>query len=192
MTECEQREKLVEYGVQLLEAGLVQGTWGNLSVRLSDRQMLVSPSGIDYRRLTAADMVKVDLFSLQYEGDLKPTSEKGVHAEIYRTRRDVGAIIHTHSKYCTMFAAARKDVPITEAAMIERFGPIVKTAAYALPGTKALWTYTLDALGENQGCIMANHGMLCVGETIEAAFANCCRLETYCGAYIEGRYVAEK
>ena len=187
-----QRKKLVEYGIKLLETGLVQGTWGNLSVRLDETTMLVSPSGIDYRRLTAADMVPVDLATLTYQGALKPTSEKGLHAEIYKTRRDVQAVIHTHAKYCAVFAAARKDVPIEDTELQHIFGTCVKTAAYALPGTQALWTHTLDALGKNQGCIMANHGMLCTGTTLEEAFVHCCRLEAYCGSYIESRYEAER
>ncbi len=108
------REMLVEYGKMLVASGLVQGTWGNLSVRLDGEHMLVTPSGLDYMRLAPADMVKVKIKTLEYEGDLKPTSEKGLHAAIYRNRPDVRAIIHTHSKYCSVFAAAHKDLPVPE------------------------------------------------------------------------------
>ncbi|MBQ2747398.1 MAG: class II aldolase/adducin family protein, partial [Firmicutes bacterium] len=69
---------LVDYGKKLVQTGLVQGTWGNLSVRLDDTYMIVTPSGLDYLRLTPADMVKVNIETLEYEGDLKPTSEKGL------------------------------------------------------------------------------------------------------------------
>ena len=86
-----------------METGLVQGTWGNLSIRLDDKYMLVTPSGLDYTRLTPADMVKVNISTLAYEGSLKPTSEKGLHAEVYKQRPDAGAVIHTHSKYCCVF-----------------------------------------------------------------------------------------
>ena len=103
--ELELREKLVAYGNKLVDEGLVQGTWGNLSIRLDENYMLVTPSGLDYRRLTAADMVKVNLQTLEYEGSLKPTSEKGIHAGIYLRRPDIHAVIHTHSKYCSIFIA---------------------------------------------------------------------------------------
>lgn len=188
--EHEYRENLVVYGKKLLETGLVQGTYGNLSVRRDERSMLVTPSGLDYAGLQPKDMVKVNLETLVWEGSLRPTSEKGLHGKIYRVRRDVGAVIHTHSKYCAIFAAARKDVPIEDVKVQEIFGKTVKLAAYALPGTEELWTHTLEALGENNGCIMANHGMLCVGKTLKDAFENCCMLEEYCGRYIERRWKA--
>ena len=82
------RQQLVEYGKKLVSAGLVQGTWGNISVRLDEKYMLATPSGLDYDRLTPEDMVKVEIETLKYEGNLKPTSEKGLHAAIYKKRAD--------------------------------------------------------------------------------------------------------
>ena len=90
--EWELREKLCEYGKKLVKTGLVQGTWGNLSIKLDDTYMLVTPSGLDYTRLTPADMVKVNISTLEYEGSLKPTSEKGLHAEVYKQRPDAREI----------------------------------------------------------------------------------------------------
>lgn len=188
MTEREIREKLTDYGKKVVESGLVQGTWGNLSIRLDDKFMIVTPSGLDYTRLTPEDMVKVNITSLEYEGSLKPTSEKGIHGGVYQRRNDVGAVIHTHSKYCAIFAAARKDVPVTDEETRRVFGNVVRLAGYGLPGTKKLWKHTLEALGKNYGCIMANHGMLCVGKDIKEAFENCRRLENHCRDYIEARY----
>ena len=109
--EARLRQMLVDYGNRLVACGLVQGTWGNISVRLDDRYMLATPSGLDYSRLTPEDMVKVDIETLKYEGDLKPTSEKGLHAAVYQRRPEIGAVIHTHAKYCCVFAAANQDMP---------------------------------------------------------------------------------
>ncbi|MDD6043457.1 MAG: class II aldolase/adducin family protein [Eubacteriaceae bacterium] len=176
--EAKLRQSLVDFGNKLVETGLVQGTWGNLSVRLDDRYMLVTPSGLDYARLTAGDIVKVEIETLEYEGNLKPTSEKGIHASIYKLRDDVGAVIHTHSKYCSVFAAARKDLEIQGSAE-ETFGKLVKCADYALPGTKSLKKNTAKAFGQSMGCIMANHGMVCGGRDIQEAFDNCRMLEGY-------------
>lgn len=179
------REKLVEYGKKLVKSGLVQGTWGNLSIRLDDQYMLVTPSGLDYMRLTPADMVKVNINTLKYEGKLKPTSEKGLHAEIYKRRSDVGAVIHTHSKYCSVFAAAEMPMPVTNEAMQEVFGAEIPLAGYGLPGTKKLMKNTADALGENAGCIMSHHGMVACGENIEKAYENCVNMETCGKEYLE-------
>lgn len=164
--ELELRKTLVEYGIKLLREGLVQGTWGNLSIRLDDEYMLVTPSGLDYERLTPYDMVKVNINTLEYDGDIKPTSEKGLHAEIYKRRPDAGSVIHTHSKYACVFAAAEKDLCDE-----------VKLAGYGLPGTKKLKNNTADALGDGFGAIMSHHGMIVCGRDIEDAFNNCIKLE---------------
>ncbi len=170
------RAQLVDYGKQLVACGLVQGTWGNLSVRLDDTYMLATPSGLDYTRLTPADMVKVNIRTLEYEGSLKPTSEKGLHAAIYQNRPDIGGIIHTHSEYCSVYAAARCDLPIPAASQ-SPFRDPVKLAGYALPGTKSLMKNTAAAVGDNYGAIMSNHGMIVCGQDLTAAFQNAKQLE---------------
>lgn len=182
------RSALVLYGVKLVEEGLVQGTWGNLSARLDDTHMLVTPSGLDYTRLNPDDMVKVNYYTLEWEGIYKPTSEKGLHAVIYRNRKDVMAIIHTHSKYCSIFASARKDMPIslTEAQAV--FGNIVACSKYGLPGTDKLTENTVKGLSLNMGTIMANHGMVACGKDISEAFKNCGLLEKNGEIYIENKY----
>lgn len=188
MNEQEKRELLVEYGKKVVQTGLVHGTWGNLSIRLDEKYMLVTPSGLDYNRLTADDMVKVKIRTLEYEGDIKPTSEKGLHGGIYEKRPEVEAVIHTHSKYCSIFAAARKSVPVTNGEIAAVFGQKIALAGYGLPGTRKLMKNTIEALGKNFGCIMANHGMICCGRNIKEAFDNCMKMEAYCMEYIESRY----
>ncbi len=171
------RQQLAGYGRKLVSCGLVQGTWGNLSVRLDDESMLVTPSGIDYEALSAGDMVKVNINTLEYEGQLKPTSEKGLHAKVYQDRPEIGGVIHTHSKYCSVYAAARKDLPVPAGESAGGFSNPVRLAKYALPGTKALIKNTAAALGANYGGIMSNHGMIACGDTLPAAFENCVKLE---------------
>ncbi len=193
------RQQLADYGRKLVSCGLVQGTWGNLSARLDTEYMLVTPSGIDYEALSAGDMVKVNIKTLEYEGKLKPTSEKGLHAQVYQNRPEIGGVIHTHSKYCSVYAAARKDLPVPEEAAFAAFSETsvdaakeanttaaettggfanpVRLAKYALPGTKALIKNTAAALGENYGAIMSNHGMIACGDTLPAAFDSCVKLE---------------
>ena len=178
------RAQLVDYGKQLVASGLVQGTWGNLSARLDDTYMLVTPSGLDYARLTPADMVKVNMRTLVYEGDLKPTSEKSLHAAIYQNRPDIGGIIHTHSKYCCVYAAARRDLPIPADRQTAFQSPI-KLAPYAPPGSKTLTKNTAAAVGDNYGAIMAGHGMIACGRDLTAAFQNCKQLEAIAEASLQ-------
>ena len=174
--EAELRQALVDCGIRLVETGLVQGTWGNISVRLDDTHMLVTPSGLDYLRLTPADMVRVDINTMKHEGNIKPTSEKGLHAEVYKRRPDVKAIVHTHSKYLSVFAAAEEDMPVLKEFQ-DVFGTNVALAKYGLPGTSKLSKNTADALGSNFGVIMSHHGMAACGASLDEAFENCKKLE---------------
>lgn len=184
--EC--REMLVVYGQRLLASGLVQGTWGNLSVRLNDEEMLVTPSGLDYERLQPEDMVVVSIKNLKYDrfGN-KPTSERGLHAGIYRRRPDAGAVIHTHSTYCSVFAAAKMPLEVENPVLAEEVGSIIRVADYARPGTNALSRNTIRALGSGKGCIMAHHGMICCGVDLKQAFHTCGAIEEAARQYIESR-----
>lgn len=186
--EREGRELLVEYGHKLLDCGLVQGTWGNISVRLDDKYMLTTPSGLDYDRVTPDDMVKVTIKTLKYEGELKPTSEKALHAGVYALRPEVGAVIHTHSKYCSIFAAARMPLEVEDAELACDIGNVLKVAEYGLPGTSKLTKNTIKALGSAAGCIMANHGMLCCGPDIAQTFDICGKIEQAAMEYVNSRW----
>ena len=166
--ELELRQSIVDFGNRLVSEGLVQGTWGNLSARLNDWEILVTPSGIDYARLTPQDIMKVDVNTLEFvpNGDLHPTSEKSLHAAIYRNRADVQGIVHTHASYCCVYAACEKDL-----------GSEAKCAKYAFSGSKKLAANTAAALGSNIGAIMAHHGMVACGASLEEAFSNAKYLE---------------
>lgn len=186
--EREGRELLVEYGKRLLESGLVQGTWGNISVRLDDDYMLTTPSGLDYERVTPDDMVKVEIKTLKFEGETKPTSEKALHAGIYANRQEIGAVIHTHSKYCSIFAASRMPIQVEDKELVGRLGEVLKIAEYGLPGTSKLTKNTIKALGTSPGCIMSNHGMICCGTDIEDAFGVCGDMEKAAQEYVDSRW----
>ena len=182
------RKTLVEYGNKLVETGLVQGTWGNLSIRLDREYMLVTPSGLDYSRLTPSDMVKVNMNTMKHEGSLKPTSEKGLHAAIYKLRPDLGAIVHTHSRYCSIFAAAHQDLTVENPEAQKVFGTSVSLAKYAKAGTDKLAKFTAAAVGSNFGALMSNHGMTACGADMETAFKNAQLLEQAAEEYIESRW----
>jgi L-fuculose-phosphate aldolase len=187
--EWEKRCQLVEYGKKLLTSGLVQGTWGNLSVRLDETHMIVTPSGLDYNRLTPLDEVKVEIETGEYEGDLKPTSETAIHCGIYALRPDVGAIMHTHSKYCAVFAAAHMPLEIEDPALAEVFGSdMLPCAEYGLSGTKTLARNILKVMTGAAGCLMRNHGMIAVGTDIEHAFDRCLKMEQAAKAGVERRW----
>ena len=179
--EREIRAEIVAYGRRLQEEGLLQGTWGNLAVRLDEKHMLCTPSGMDYRLLTQEDIVKVELATLGYGEQRKPTSEKRLHRDVFAARADVGAVIHTHAKKCGVFAAAQKSICCIEGEMRQLVGDEMRCAGHALPSTKKLSKVALGALGNRNGCLLMNHGVLCCGTDLERAYLTCKAAEAAAG-----------
>lgn len=176
MKEAEARRELVDAGHRLLADGLVARTWGNLSVRLDERTMAITPSGIAYPDLTEKMIVRVDLETDEWSGPYKPSGERKVHREVYRRRPEVMAGVHTHQVAASICAAARVPVPTS-------FGE-VPCAPYGLPGTKKLTEATVDALGDRPAVLMANHGAFTVGPALEQAFDRIIELEQACAGYV--------
>ena len=172
------RKEIIECGKKLSEENLVQGTWGNISVRLDKRFMLVTPSGLNYMRLTPCDIVRVDIETLEYEGRLKPTSEKGIHAALLAANPDVNCVIHSHPVNCSVFAAARKPLPVENKTEVALLGKETGYAKAAIPGTRQLVDAVTGAIsGGNKTCVMGSHGILVCGDSICDAFEKCRAME---------------
>jgi L-fuculose-phosphate aldolase len=172
-------------GRRLHREGLVARTWGNLSLRVNEDLFVITPSGIVYEQMCPEQIVPVRLRDLSYSGKLKPSSEKSMHAAIYRSRPEICAVIHTHQPAASSVAAARKDIRDISAKTREILGAAVRTAAYALPGTRKLAQATVRALQGGNAALLANHGAVCVGKDMAEAFKVCTELEDLCQAYIE-------
>lgn len=189
MTIDDARALLYQAGLNLVNEGLVARTWGNISVRLDEKRFLITPSGRTYEALTPQEMVVVDIESLEHEGDLKPSSEKGMHAEVYKMRPEVQAVVHTHQLQASTVAAARSEVTGLSKEHAECLGESIRCAAYALPGTKKLKLAAASALeGGRNAALLANHGALCIGATMDDAFIVAKTLEDACAEYIRSSY----
>jgi len=170
-----QRRQLLAAALSLVDKGLVARTWGNMSVRLDANRFLITPSGIPYEELAIEDLSVVDLATLEYTGRLKPSSEKGLHAAVYGLRPSVMAIVHTHQSWASAVAAARRDLPARSDGAAALDGSIVPCARYALPTTKALVASVVETLKGSAGSVapnavlLANHGALCFGLSMEHA-----------------------
>lgn len=172
-------------GRRLHREGLVARTWGNLSLRINEDLFVITPSGIVYEQMRPEQIVPVRLRDLSYTGKLKPSSEKAMHAAIYSDRPEIWAVIHTHQSAASSVAAARKEIRDIPAKVREVLGPAVRTAAYALPGTRKLAMATVRALQGSNAALLANHGAVCVGKEMAGAFKVCTELERLCQAFIE-------
>ena len=179
------RTLLYEAGLKLIKEGLVARTWGNISLRLNEESFLITPSGRTYEALSLEEMVVVKIADLTHQGEIKPSSEKGMHAEVYKMRPEITAVVHTHQLQASTVAAARCEVTGLTQEEQHILGTSVRCSAYALPGTKKLKQTATQALGEKrQAALLANHGALCIGTTMEKAFEVAKTLETACQAFI--------
>lgn len=189
MDEQKAREIVCEAGKRLLREGLVARTWGNVSVRLKKDFMIVTPGGLEYEDLTPEDMVKVNIKTLSYEGSIRPSSEKNLHARIYRERKNINAVIHTHQQNASTLAAARRTLPPVLDDMAQIVGPDVRVADYAPSSSKAIVKNTVKALRGRMAAFMANHGAVCIGRDIDEAFVVAQVLEKACKTYIEAEFI---
>mgnify|MGYP002999257132 CR=1 FL=1 len=184
-------------GVRMLEENLVQGTWGNISIRLDEKHALVTPSGLDYVVMTPDDLPVVDIETLEWTGPRKPTSERKIHAAILRARPEINVVLHSHptcpcGSPSTDFPAGTR-VKINLKRSIDKMKKYllgdVRCAKYGLAGTKKLTKNTVAAMEGRNACFLANHGVFVCGKTLEDAFEACRALEEGCKTYIEQKTV---
>lgn len=180
------REKVVRTGVHMVETGLTVGTWGNISVRDPETDYIyISPSGMDYLSLAARHVVVLDPDANHVDGDYEPSIEKHMHAAVYRARRDVNAVVHTHPVYSSAFGVVAMELP----AVSEDFAQVVGDRAtvalpYELPGTPELGRVAAAALGQRNAVILPRHGALSAGPTMEWALKVCAVLEKNARIYL--------
>lgn len=155
---------------QLAAGGLIAGQDGNLSVRLGPDRVLVTPSGLIKSLVTAADMVLVDRSGRKRRGRRNPTSELDLHLRILSRRPDVGAVVHAHPPAATGFAVAGEEIPanlLPELILLVGRVPIVP---YGTPGTPELGDRVEPYLAEHDALLLANHGAVTMGRTLDQAW----------------------
>lgn len=168
-----QRRQVVLAGRRMAGLALAVGTWGNLSCRLPGELLAITPSGMDYKSLHPRDIVLLDLAGNCRQGRRKPSTEQPLHRAIYAAREDVKAIVHTHSIYASAFAAARQPIPGAMEDLVQIVGGPVGVAEYALPGSPELGRQAVIALAGRNGALLANHGVVGVGASLEQALLIC-------------------
>ena len=164
------RQALLDTARRLDALGLNQGQAGNVSLRWDPPGMLITPSGIAADKLTATDLVCMDLDGARDHSQRRPSSEWRLHARIYQARPDLLALVHTHSPYATALACLGQGIPAFHYMVALAGGNQIPCAPYATFGGEALADHCVGALGTTlRACLMANHGLLAGGESLEAA-----------------------
>ena len=175
------RETLLSNFQQLAKLGLNRGTSGNASVRLDDH-FLITPSGMAAETLTINDMVEVNMAGQTIDAG-KPSSEWRFHRDIYEARPEVNAVVHTHAMFATSLSCLRKDIPPFHYMIAVAGGQDIRCADYVLFGTQALSNAAITALKDRKACLLANHGMIAVGKTLQQAVDIAIEVETLCEQY---------
>lgn len=165
------RYQMVEICQKAFDQRLFAGTSGNLSVYLREEDlMLITPTCVRYETMTAEDIVCIKLDGTLIEGKYAPSSEWRMHAAVYEKMDGVNAVFHTHSPYATSFAVVKKPIPYILIEMAPFLGGDVPCASFARPGTRELGLSAIEVLHDRNGCLLANHGVLTVGEDLPQAF----------------------
>jgi L-fuculose-phosphate aldolase len=150
-------------------AGFCPSKSGNVSIRHGDG-MLITPSGLPYAAMQPDDIVEIDLEGRRTGGaERKASSEWPFHAAIYKARPDATAVVHTHSPCATALSCARRDIPAFHYMIALAGGSDIRCAPYATFGTQALADNAVTALEGRRAVLLANHGVIAIGQTLEGA-----------------------
>lgn len=164
------RESVIEYALKVIDAGLISSTWGNISARDPESGLIaITPSGMEYRKLSPDDIVIVDKNGNIVDSKRKPSSETPMHALFYRERPEINGIVHTHSCYATAMSTLKKEIPVVLAELGACVGGLVKVAEYARGGTEEFGQAALRAIGDGTAVLQQNHGVLAIGKTLNDA-----------------------
>jgi L-fuculose-phosphate aldolase len=167
----EQKQAVADCMNRLYQQGLTTTSGGNISLRVSERLILLTPSATDKGRMQADQIAEIGMDGTNHTSDLKPSGETLMHLEIYRRRPDVQAVVHAHPPMTSVFAVS--DRPLNVRLIAESYAVIGQPAIarYALTGTEELAALVADALSGAASCVlMRNHGALTVGRTLLEAF----------------------
>lgn len=191
--EIEEAKRLVvEAGKKLLETGLIARTWGNVSARISETQFVITPSGRAYDTLTPDEVVVVNIDDCSYEGDIKPSSEKGIHADSYKHHPLVDFVIHTHQKAATIVSITGMEIRNVYNEFRPVLGDVVPVAEYAMSTTNPLRKKVERCIMMNpssRAFLLKHHGTLCMGNSYEEAFEVAETLEKCCEKVIKDNYL---
>jgi L-fuculose-phosphate aldolase len=169
--------------------GINQGRSGNVSVRVPEG-FLVTGSGIPYEAMRPRHIVEMDLDG-GYRGEVLPSSEWRMHLDLMRSRADAQAVVHTHSTHATALSCLRLGIPAFHYMVAVAGGADIRCADYATFGTAALSRRMLAAMEGRTACLLANHGVVTIGRSLEEALARAVEVETLAKQYWIARTLGE-
>jgi L-fuculose-phosphate aldolase len=189
MNEYKLKEQICEIGRRLYNRGFAAANDGNITVRLNDRELLCTPTMVSKGFMKPDDICKVDYEGKQLAGSRKRTSEVLLHLAVYKNRPDVNAVVHCHPPHATAFAVAHEPIPKCVLPEVEVFLGEVPIARYATPGDQRLPNTIVPYVKDCNTILLANHGTVTFGPTLENAYFNSEIIDAYCRILILSKFL---
>ena len=189
MSEIDLRARIIETSLQMNKRGINRGTSGNVSVRM-ESGFLITPSAVPYESMQPEEIVAMTLAG-DAAGPRLPSSEWRFHRDIYVDRPDTHAIVHAHSSSATALACLGRGIPAFHYMVAVAGGKDIRCAPYATFGTQMLSDNALAALSGRRACLLANHGMIATGASLEAALALAVEVEALAEQYCRALQIGE-
>ncbi len=189
MQHRQRRQALIDTARQMNLRGLNLGTAGNLSLRLADR-LLITPTGVPYDRLTPDEIVELD-FAGRVIGRGTPSSEWRLHRDLLGARAEIDVVLHAHPRYATALACLRREIPAFHYMVAVAGGDSIRCAPYATFGSERLAGHALAALQDRRACLLANHGLVALGATLDEALGLALEVEQLAAQYLAALQVGD-
>lgn len=174
------KQQVFETTMDLVKIDLIRLSSGNISMRLPDGNVAITPSALLYSEMQPDDIVIIDMDGNTIEGSHKPSSEKSLHLALLQSRDDIQAVVHTHSVYSIAFSAVEMELPLVCVELISVGGPI-PVAEYCCPGTSKVGEVAASFFRAHprlKGLLLKYHGMVAIGKNLNDAYQNAYKLET--------------
>lgn len=172
--------EICDIGRRIYNKGFAAANDGNISVRINDNEVLCTPTLHSKGFLKPEDICTVDMSGKQIAGNKKRSSEALLHLEIYKARADVKSVVHCHPPHATAFAVAREPIPQCILPEVEVFLGDVPIARYETPGGQSFAETILPFVSKTNIMLLANHGTVSYGESVERAYWWTEILDAYC------------
>ncbi len=170
MNDLNEREQICEIGRRMYQKDFVAAHEGNLSIRVDDNKILCTPTLRCKGFMKPEELCVVDLSGNPIEGSGRPTSEIKLHLKVYNERPDVNAVVHSHAPHATSFAVARVPFPNCMLAEPDLFLGEIALAPFEVPGSQAFADSILPFVKHTNAILLANHGVVTYGKSLEEAF----------------------
>ncbi len=169
------KKDIIDIGSRMYARGYVAANDGNISVRLDDSRLIITPTGVSKGYMRAEELVLCDMDGRSLTPDAKPSSEILLHLEVYRRRPDISAVVHAHPPFATAFGIT--GIPLTQAVLPEVILTLggIPLVEYGTPGSRRITEPLIPKLPDNDAFILRNHGALTIGKTLIDAYF---RMET--------------